>query len=448
MQDTILYVTDLFAKVEKPTRPPVPITVTEVSHKISATLEGRIGRIDVVGQVNSPRFGKHWYFSLTDGDSKIDCVMWASSVSALVQSAKGWKPEQGDQVVIRGTVGHYAKFGKTQIVVQRMKPAGDEKGDLQKEYEALLKKYQDAGWFDDAHKKQLPKYPHLVAVVTSATSAALKDVIETARRRMPSVRLLVVNALMQGDASSDSVSNAIQRIDKAAEELGIDAIIVTRGGGGLEELWSFNDERVIEAAFNCQTPIVAAIGHESDTTIIELVADHRASTPTQAAMVLVPDREELLQMVVHFSMRLKSIVLRHVERLQSSVKHTEQHVNSSILSWLHTLSMHVSKQSEVLVSKRPHALLTERQKRVLYYDSAIQSACRHNLAVLQQRLTALDSRLESIGPMQVLGRGYSLTQDSSGKVVRTHEDVREGDQIRTLLADGSIESTVECTHEQ
>lgn len=372
--------------------------------------------------------------------------MWASSVSAIATTElRGWKPDQGDQVIIRGTVGHYAKFGKTQIVVQRIKPVGDEKGKLQLEYEALLKEYREKGWFDEDSKKPLPRYPRRIAVITSASSAALQDVIETTRRRMPSVELLVVNAVMQGDASPDSVREAIQRVDASAKQLGIDAIIVTRGGGGLEELWSFNDRRVVDAAFHCQTPLVVAIGHESDTSIIELVADHRASTPTQATMVLVPDREELDQMIDHFSVRLLSVCTRRIERWSSAILHVEQLAKAAISSFIHTLFMQIAARTELLASKRPHALVQARQKQLLTMQTVLSRVTSDALTARVHRLSSLEARLESIGPLEVLRRGFSLTQDSSGNVVRSSKDVKDGEHIRTILTDGTIESTVECT---
>lgn len=372
--------------------------------------------------------------------------MWASSVSTIASTEhRGWKPDQGDQVIVRGTVGHYAKFGNTQIVVQRIKPVGDEKGKLQLEYEALLKEYREAGWFDEEHKKSLPKYPRKIAVITSATSAALQDVIETTRRRMPSVELLVVNAVMQGDASPESVALAIERVDACAEELGVDALIVTRGGGGLEELWSFNNRRVVEATFHCNTPLVAAIGHESDTSIIELVADHRASTPTQATMVLVPDKEELDQMIDHYSSRLSSVLSRSIERSCSSISQIQQYINAGVASYIHERFMQLATQSELLTSKRPHAQMQARQQRLLTLQTTLSRVASDGISQRSFRLNALRTRLESIGPMEVLGRGYSLTQDSSGKVVRTSKDVKEGELIRTVLADGTIQSKVECT---
>lgn len=443
-QDTILCVNDLFAQVEKTSQLPQPLTVTEVSNSIQNVLDVRIGEVEVIGQMNSPTLGHHWYFTLSDGDSKIDCAMWASSVSSHKKRAGDWIPTQGDLVIIRGRVGHYAKFGKTQIYVDKIKPAGDEKGTLQQEYEALLKMYREAGWFDEEHKKTLPKYPRRIAVITSASSAALKDVIETARRRMPSVSLVIVNTVMQGDASPDSVKDAIEAVDESAENLGIDAIIVTRGGGGLEELWSFNDKRVIDAAFHCHTPIVVAIGHESDTSIMELVADHRASTPTQAVMVLVPDREELSQMIDHIESRLTTIMTRAIEQRNAFVEGLVQNMTSATAAYLHARALQIAKFSGLLASRRPHALLQSRQKRLLTSETSLSRCTQHAMTQYERRIESLATRLASIGPLEVLRRGFSLTQDSDGKIVRSSKEVKEGEQIRTVLANGTIESTVEC----
>lgn len=442
--------TDLFTNAEKPAavpEPPKPITVSEVSKKIEDLLDSRIGQVDVVGQMNSPKLGNHWYFSLTDGDSKIDCAMWASNVSKHKGARGDWVPKQGDQVVVRGRVGHYSKFGKTQLYVEKIKRYGETKGKLQQEYEALLLEFREAGWFDEVHKKQLPEYPGKIAVITSGTSAAMHDVIETTRRRMPSVELVIVNARMQGDGSPDSVANAIAKVDAHASDMGIDAIIVTRGGGGLEELWSFNDRRVVEAAFHCKTPIVVAIGHESDTSIIELVADHRASTPTQAAMVLVPDKEELAQLVSHLETRMRSACVRHIERKVTWCDHVYSKIQLAVSKHVHVCRLIVSSKAEQLAAKRPHTLLQGRQRKLLTTQASFGSACASYISEKSAKLHSLHAQLDAIGPLKVLERGYSLTQDSDGKVVRSASTLKEGEHIRTVLADGEVESEVKCIYE-
>jgi exodeoxyribonuclease VII large subunit len=419
------------------------ISVTELSGRINSALEGRIGRVDVEGQINSPKLGRHWYFTLTDGEAKIDCAMWASRVSAI--KPVGWKPVQGDQVIIRGTVGHYAKYGKTQIYVEQINSVGDEKGKLQQAYDALIKELQVAGWFDDVHKKPLPKYPKRIAVITSKSSAAVRDVIETARQRWPAVNVLIVNVPVQGEAAVPLIIEAIQRVDNAASSLGIDAIIVTRGGGSLEELWSFNDRGVVEAAYNCNTPIVAAIGHESDTTIIELVVDHRASTPTQAAMVLVPDADELLQMIQHHESRLESAARREVERSTSRIHHASVSIAANATQGLHNRVSRIATIVEAMLARRPHSLVRTRQKRLLTLHSNLKASMERKMT---QRVSWIDEKaasLEAIGPMAVLQRGYSLTQDEMGSIVRSIADVKAGQQIQTVVSDGTIDSTVQCS---
>ena len=421
---------------------PKPISVTDLSKKIHGVLDARVGRLDVVGQVNKPTFTHHWYFTLTDGESSIDCAMWASRTGTVRPA--DWKPKQGDQVIVRGTVGHYAKYGKTQLYVERIKPAAEEKGALQQKYEQLLQELREAGWFDEANKKPLPRYPRRIAVITSATSAAVRDVIETSRRRWPAIELLIVNVPVQGDAAAAAIAHAIQRVDKVAVSQQIDAIIVTRGGGSLEELWAFNERRVAQATFSADTPIVAAIGHESDTSIIELVADHRASTPTQAAMVLVPDSSELSSMIQHTALRLHATTRRVLELDQGVVQTLHERLCSSAGNALHHHTNTVSVLSEALTARKPHALLRKRQERFLHAGSRLIASAKKGFSTRAQLIETLSSRLEAIGPRAVLSRGFSLTQDSKGNVLRSANQAEDGQQITTLLADGTIKSRVEC----
>ncbi len=443
------FVADLFTNPEKPTQPtepPKPVSVSQLSKRIHETLEGRIGRIDVVGQVNSPKLGNHWYFTLADEEAKIDCSMWASRVSTIKSDAfEGGKPKQGDMVIVRGTIGHYAKYGKTQMYVERMKSAGDEKGTLQQEFEALVQELREKGWFDQKHKKPLPQYPRKIAVITSATSAAVRDVIETARQRWASVELLIVNVPVQGNSAVPSIIDAIHRLDSVSERIGIDAIIVTRGGGSLEELWSFNDRGVVDAAFHCKTPIVSAIGHESDTSIIELVSDLRASTPTQAAMALVPDSDELAQMINHFNLRLSSVVNRAVENGFSRLQQQSTMLSTAPKGQLHLKAARIAELSEALTTRRPHNLIQKRQKRVLTLATLLKAHAQKSIAQAIARIDTLQGKLNAIDPVCVLQRGFSLTEDDSGKLVRSSKEVQKGQKIRTVLADGTIESEVECT---
>ncbi len=367
------------------------------------------------GQVNRPHCTNHWYFTLTDGECRIDCAMWASRTRGFDQ------PKDGDEVIIAGKVDHYPKGGRTQLIIDSIKPL-EKKGSMQLQLEALTKELHELGWFDDAAKKPLPIYPRGIAVITSATSAAAADVIKTASQRWAAVPLTIVNVPVQGDAAPGMVARAIRAVDANAKSLGIDAIIVTRGGGSMEELWCFNDRAVAKATFECATPIVAAIGHEIDTTLIELVADRRASTPTQAAMLLVADAEELAEMLDHL----------------------EQRLAGSVASSLHARGREVAKLDASLARARPHAVLRRRQERLLRSLGQLQAAVSTGVSNAQRWLEGASMTLAAVGPQAVLQRGFSLTRDSEGNILRSVEDAADGEQITTILPDGSISSRVEC----
>ncbi len=445
MQDTIEEVNNDFLDNENKQQDKKPLSVGELSTQIDQLLQSRIGCVEVVGQINGPKFGKHWYFSLVDEDAKIDCAMWSSKTVRVTRT--GWQPKQGDVVHVKGAIGHYGKFGKTQLYVESLTIFQDEKGKLQREFEALVKLLRCKGYFDVEHKQALPAYPKKIAVITSATSAAVQDVIATAEQRCPSVELLIVNVPVQGDASAPAVAKAISKIDDIAERDGIDALIVTRGGGAMEDLWSFNDAAVAEATFNASVPIVAAIGHESDTTIIELVADLRASTPTQAVMALIPVRDELLHMIHQLDARMKQSMRQYLKHQKIAITSRGDGLLQHIRAWIMECKQHVLQQSERLTSSRPHARFQARQKRLLQLDSRLQRGMVNVLRRNQVLLTSASSRLEASSPTAVLKRGFSLTEDADGNIIRSIKQVNKEVIIKTLVADGSIESKVECTHE-
>ncbi len=445
MQDTIEDVNDLFLDIENKQQDEQPLTVAALSSQIDQLLQSRIGRVTVVGQINGPKLGKHWYFSLVDEDAKIDCAMWASKTGSVTKT--GWEPKQGDVVLAKGSIGHYSKFGKTQLYVDSLKLFQDEKGTLQKQFEARVKQFREKGYFDAHHKQALPAYPRKIAVITSATSAAVQDVIETARQRFAGVEFLIVNVPVQGDAAAPSVTKALKGVNAIAERDGIDAIIVTRGGGAMEDLWAFNDESVAEATFASEIPVVAAIGHESDTTIIELVADVRASTPTQAVMALVPDSEELLHMIHQYQVRMRQSMLQLLKSHSVTVRAKGESLYQHLRAWVMECKQRMLEQSQKLTASRPHARYQQRQKRMLQLESSLQKSVDKVLQRKKVRMTSSAARLEASSPTAVLRRGFSLTEDSDGNIIRSTKQVKKDATIKTVVADGSIESKVECTHE-
>ncbi|MHC4142614.1 MAG: exodeoxyribonuclease VII large subunit, partial [Planctomycetota bacterium] len=224
----------------------------------------------------------------------------------------GFEPEDGTEVIATGHLSHYGPQGRTQLYVDRLEPVGA--GALEIRFRALCKELRGLGYFDQDRKKPLPALPRRIAVITSATGAALQDVIATASNRLPAVGFVLIDVRVQGEGAAEQVAAAMRMADDRRFELGIDAILVTRGGGSAEDLWAFNERIVADAAYACELPLVAAIGHESDTTVIELVADVRAATPTQAVVRLVPARTQLQEQVAHLQDRLRFLLGRHLER--------------------------------------------------------------------------------------------------------------------------------------
>ncbi|MDF1870954.1 MAG: exodeoxyribonuclease VII large subunit, partial [Phycisphaerales bacterium] len=264
-----------------------PLTVTQLASTIESAIKSTFPtKVRVIAEISSVTNRTHFYFTLKDQNATISAVLFASAAKRSRSI-----PTHGQQVIATGKLDYYAPSGRLSLIVDKLEPVGE--GDLEQRYKALCEDLRARGWFDPLTKKPLPIFPRSIAIITSATGAALQDVLDTANKRCPAVNMLVVDARVQGDQAKSQIANALNQISKHHEQFGIDAIILTRGGGSLEDLWAFNEPIVAKAIHDCPVPIVAAIGHETDTTIAELVADERAATPTQAAMNLSPDRDAL-----------------------------------------------------------------------------------------------------------------------------------------------------------
>ena len=444
---------------ETPAEPPPPITVTEASAIIRRAVEST-GRQRIVGEVSNFTQRQHWYFTVKDEDSQLDCVMWASA-NARSQVT----PANGMEVVLTGEATHWGPRGRTQLVVSRIERRGA--GTLQQRFEELCRLLREQGYFDDARKRPLPDYPRAIAVVTSATGAALQDVLRTARLRAPFVRIVVVDVPVQGDAAAPAVARAIDALDRRADELGIDAVIVTRGGGSLEDLWAFNERVVADAVFRATVPIVAAIGHESDTTVVELVADKRASTPTAAVMALLPDREGMEQQVDHLHDRLQFLIRRRLHQLRRDVDAFARHAMfrspaAALEGRRQALARSVARLS--LAARARHAAARHRladacarferhrpavrhaaaRERLRSLDGRLHAAARRTLADLRAQLAGADRQLRLLGPGETLARGWSLTFAADGTLLRRAADAAPGQQIVTRLADGDVRSRVDA----
>lgn len=394
---------------------PKPFTVSQAAELIRGVLaDGLPSTLQVIGEVSNFSGRQHWFFSLKDQDATLSCVCFASAARRVV-----FPMTNGLQVVATGRIDYYDAQGRLQLYVDKIEPVGQ--GALELQFRALCERLREKGYFDLQRKKSLPLIPRCVAVITSCQAAALQDVINTAQRRWPGCRLMLFDVRVQGDGAAPQISAAIQALSHHGASLNIDAIILTRGGGSIEDLWAFNEPIVAEAIFQCDLPIVAAIGHETDTTIAELVADMRCATPTQAAMTLIPDQHVLEQQIEQLTRRLGLLLKRKVELSRQRFHAVQQHP----------------------IFRRPQRMTELISQRLDGLAHRLQATVPKHFEQCRQRLELLAKHLESVGPTNVLSRGYSYTLSADGRVVRSTDEVAQGDRITTVVAQGQMTSIVE-----
>lgn len=441
---------------EPPPTPPAPLTVSQLTAKIDSVLkQGLPAKVRVVGEITGLNDRTHWYFSLKDDSSVVGCVMFASAVKRVIFDAAN-----GMEVVATGSVSHFPKWGKTQLYVEALEPVGA--GALELKYRQLVAQLRERGWFDDERKQPIPRVPRTIAVVTSRTGAALQDVLDTLRRRAPFVEVLTIDARVQGDRAAPEIVSALAYLNDNAEKLRIDTIILTRGGGSIEDLWAFNEPSVAEAIVNCRVPLVAAIGHETDTTIAELVADLRAATPTQAALRAAPDGAALLDQLDAAESRLRTALARRAERAAERLRAARSELTASVRAQLHAESDTLHRSAAKLAKRHPAAVYAARRTTLTELSDRLARTVNRSLrakstAALAQRLLAtpggrtrterahlddLEHLLQTTGPVATLRRGYSVTTTADGELLKSAADAKAGADILTRLADGSVRSTV------
>ena len=437
-----------------------PMTVSALASRIErAVAEAFPARVTVRGEVSGARHRTHWYFNLKDESAVISAIMFASSA----KRSKA-KPADGSAVIARGRLDYYKPQGRLSLIVDSLTPDG--LGSLDARFRALCDELRRLGWFDPAYKAPLPTFPRRIAVLTSGSSAALRDVLDTTRRRCPAVDLLLVDIPVQGERAAREIAATVRRLDADRDRLGIDALLLTRGGGSPEDLWCFNDRDLARAIHDCRLPVVAAIGHESDTTVAELVADRRAATPTQAAMVLTPDRDALARQLdaLHARLERTARVLldterRHLETLSRRPVladpgrihriHAERlaalshRLASAPKRLLDARRQNVDRLAAALHRCSPAAGHARREGRLDALAARLDGAVARSLAGARHRVDRLAAVLDAVGPAAVLARGYSITTRPDGAVLRAPGDVKPGDRIITRLADGTIHSIVD-----
>ncbi|MEA3413319.1 MAG: exodeoxyribonuclease VII large subunit [Pseudomonadota bacterium] len=424
-------------------------TVSRLNHEVRTLLLGAFPLLWVEGEISNlvrARSG-HLYFTLKDEQAQVRCAMFRSRNGLLE-----FEPEDGLHVLLRARVGLYENRGEYQLGVEHMAPLGS--GELHRRFEALKRKLAAAGLFDESHKQPLPMFPHCVAVVTSPAGAAVRDVLSVLRRRFPALPVIVFPTPVQGAGAVDGIISSLRT---AEDHGGCDVIILTRGGGSIEDLWSFNDERVANAIHACGVPVVSAVGHEVDFTIADLVADRRAPTPSAAAELVSPDASELLGRIARLGIRLQTIFLSALAHRRLALRQTERRLRREHPQM--RLQQHALRTDEL---ERRLAHATDHALRIRFHALArIRAQLAtvspvHRLDVAREVLTGLDQRLRmairhlmetigaelqrkrrtlnAVGPANTLERGYAIVVASDGRIVRTHEDVGADAEVSIRLA--------------
>lgn len=390
------------------------LSITQLNEYIRGKMDADalLNQVVVRGEISNYKLypSGHHYFTLKDENSALKCVMFKGNAIRL-----RFRPENGMKVIAMGKVSVYPRDGAYQLYCTALSMDGV--GDLYAAFEQLKKKLAAQGLFDPAHKKPLPKYPGTIGIITSSAGAAVHDMLRILRKRYPLTQVKLLPVRVQGAEAPGEIAAAIRYANhyKLA-----DLLIVGRGGGSIEDLWAFNDERVAYAIYESEIPVISAVGHEPDVTISDYVADLRAATPSNAAELAVPDRDALGQ-------ALDSMSAAMATALGRQIKAARQHLN-------------VLSQSPALRS--PTGYLEQREKSVELLKNRLISAQTNSIAQKNQRYIACVSKLDAMSPLKVLTRGYSMTQRQDGAVVRSVAQVELGERLTVSLSDGKLSATV------
>ena len=389
-------------------------TVSEVNQFIKDLLDNvpPLQEVLLRGEISNYKLypSGHHYFTLKDSQCSLKCVMFRGSAARL-----RFRPENGMQVIASGRISVYPRDGAYQLYCTGLTPEGA--GDLSVAFEQLKEKLRKEGLFDETHKKPLPPYPRRIAIVTSPAGAAVHDMIRILRRRYPIAKVLLLPVRVQGTEAPAEIAGAIRYAN--ARSLA-DVLITGRGGGSLEDLWAFNDERVARAIYDSDIPVISAVGHEPDVAISDFVADRRASTPSNAAEIAVPDMAELLQRLDSFRSRMAQGTLNGLERQERRLM----------------------ALAEKRVLTDPLAFVQDKRLQLDYVQQKLLTAANAQWQEEQRRFAALAAKLDALSPLKVLGRGYAMARTEDGAVLRTAAQVQSGDTIHLRLAQGGLRCTV------
>lgn len=432
-------------------------SVSQLNQSVRLMLENQLGAVWLTGEISnfSQPVSGHWYLSLKDENAQVRCAMFR-----MKNLRVSFRPTNGMQVLVRANVSLYEPRGDYQLIIESMHLAGE--GLLMQQFEALKLKLAAEGLFAQHLKKNLPHFSKAVGIITSKTGAALQDILHILQRRDPSLKIIIYPTAVQG---KDAATDIAQMIELANQRQEVDVLIVGRGGGSLEDLWCFNEEVVARAIFHSHLPVISAVGHETDVTIADFVADVRAPTPSAAAELVSRNQTELLQQLQYRRQRLEIALDRLFAEKQQKLKHLSlrlhnQHpqaqlrIQQQLITQLshrlqQTLRHHWQKTAENLTAlsirlyKNPLPLrLQQYEQQLAQLKVRLNSHMNLTLSLQQKQLAHLCGKLDSLSPLKVLARGYSITQNQQNFTIRSIKDLNVGEQIKTRLTDGNIISQV------
>jgi exodeoxyribonuclease VII large subunit len=438
---------------QKPTQQRKVYSVTELALNVRRQLEQEIGQIWITGEISNlatPRSG-HWYFTLKDSDAQLRCAMFKNRNRGV-----RFTPEDGQQVLMRAKLSLYEPRGDLQLIGEYMEPAGE--GALQIAFDRLKQKLNNEGLFAPELKRPIPTFPNKIGIITSATGAAIRDVLTVLKRRMPHIPVIIYPSQVQGDKAAKTI---IEQLKIANQRNECDVLLVTRGGGSLEDMWCFNDEHLAREIRNSKIPVVSAVGHEVDTSISDLVADLRAPTPSAAAEMLVPNRVDIIHKFQTLELRLTNefqhklqIQQAKLDKLVAKIVHPKQRLAQSEADlnrlikqlkvaqkrYLEQKAFNLNNARSRLQSYKPERHLEQSQQQLDAWLKQLNQAMKQQLGESRQAFALTAQKLNDISPLATLDRGYTITQDENGKALRTAKDAKKAKKLITKFKDGEIES--------
>lgn len=435
------------------------LSVSQLNRRVRQLLETQFPLLWVEGELTNlarPSSG-HWYFTLKDDQAQVRCAMFRQRNQPV-----GFAPQNGQQVVVRGRIGLYENRGDYQLIVEHMEPAGF--GALQRRFDELKAKLQAEGLFALARKRPLPRFPRQLGVITSPSGAALRDILHVLARRFPALPVLVFPTLVQGAEAADQIVAALTAANRRGD---CDVLILSRGGGSLEDLWPFNEERVARAIAASAIPVICGVGHETDITIADLVADLRAPTPSAAAELATPDGLELAAafanrerwLVQHMLRRLQSLArqldalhkrLRHpretLARQSQHLDHLELRLTRAMAAQLRERRTRLEQAGARHHRAHPQLRLAQCARALDQLSGRAMAGIRHIIATRRKDLGNASALLHAVSPLDTLARGYAIVRDREGRVVRRSTTLKPADQLAVTLSDGGFDCTVDSVH--